>query len=1165
MFSAWWGLLLDVLRVLLGPGLLRLAALPLALDLLLALVRSPAVGGSDAREIDAELLGGAQEVVVLVAHLDATALLGAYVHVERERLHLLEQHLERLRDRGLGDVLALDDRLVGLHAPDGVVGLDREHLLEGVRRAVGLERPHLHLAEAMAAELRLAAQRLLGDERIGTGAARVDLVVHEVQQLQDVHVADGDLLLVRLARAAVVERHLARAAPAGPLGLVDVEGDAPLAAVVLGPAAERLVDVLDRRAVEHRRRDVHAPTVLRDLLVGVRAVVVPAAAGDPAQVRLEDLPEVHPARHAERVQDHVDGRAVLEVRHVGLGHDLRDHALVAVAAGELVALGDLALLRHIYAHEVVDSRREVVVGRAAERLDVDHHAALAVRDLQRGVADLARLLLEDRADQLLLGGELGLALRRDLADEQVAGADLGPDPDDAAVVEVAQRLLRAVRDVARDLLVAQLRRAGVDLVLLDVDRGELVVLDEALGDDDRVLEVVALPRHEGDEAVLAECQLAHVGGRAVGQHLTALDLVAGADQRLLVDQRALVRAHVFLERVLVLAVARLDHDPLGVHIGDRARPVGQDHVAGVDGGPSLHAGAHQRGLGLEQRDRLALHVRAHEGAVGVVVLEEGDERGGHRPDLVRRHVHQVDLLGGGQHELALARAALDRRALELAALRVDLRVRLGDDQVLLLSGVEVDDLVRHDAVGHDAIGGRHEAVLGDLGEARKRAHQADVRALRRLDRAHAAIVRRVHVAHLDRRALARETARTERREAPPVGQAGQRVGLVHELAELGGAEELLQRSHDRTDVDDRLRGDRVCVFGGEALADHPLHPVEADPEGLLDQLADRAQAAVAEVLVLVEAVGDRLTRQRDGLQREVLDRLLALRGPVHAGLGDAELAGKRDQLLDQLDHVARGEHAIVERLVDMEAAVQLVAADARQVVALGVEEELVQQILGGVDRRRLARALLLEELDQRAVLRLGYLGVRLEREPDVEAAVEQLEDLLVAAGPGVRHVAAPAEGVAHGAEQDADRQLALAVDPDIDPALLVDLELEPRPARGHQVRDEDLLLAVLRLHHVGAGAPHQLRDDHALGAVDDERAPVRHPGEVAHEDGLLADLAGLAVLEGDLDRQRTRVGKVLLAALRDRRDRVVEVDVLEDDGEVSRVVLDRRDVVDRFA
>ena len=287
-------------------------------------------------------------------------------------------------------------------------------------------------------------------------------------------------------------------------------------------------------------------------LVGVGAVVVPALRGGPAEVGLEDLPDVHARGHAQRVEDHVDRRAVLEERHVLLVDDLRDHTLVAVTARELVALGDLALLGDEHAHEVVDARRQVVAGVAAERLDVDHDAALAVRHLQRGVAHLARLLLEDRADQLLLGRQLGLALRRDLADEQVAGDDLGADAHDAAVVEVAQRLLRAVGDVARDLLLAELGRAGVDLVLLDVDRGELVVLHEALGEDDRVLEVVALPGHEGDHQVLAERHLAVVGRGAVGEHVAGLDLLAGAHARLVVDQRALVGAHELLQLVLVL-------------------------------------------------------------------------------------------------------------------------------------------------------------------------------------------------------------------------------------------------------------------------------------------------------------------------------------------------------------------------------------------------------------------------------------------------------------------------------------------------------------------------------------------------------------------------------------------------------------------------------------
>ena len=198
--------------------------------------------------------------------------------------------------------------------------------------------------------------------------------------------------------------------------------------------------------------------------------------------------------------------------------------------------------------------------------------------------------------------------------------------------------------------------------------------------------------------------------------------------------------------------------------------------------------------------------------------------------------------------------------LSLPGLRVDRRVRLGDQQLLFLGGVEVATSLGDDAVLDDAVGRRDEAVLGDLGERGQRADQADVRSLRRLDRAHAAVVGRVHVADLDRRALARQAAGAERRQAAAVGEPRQRVRLVHELAELGGAEELLQRRHDGADVDDRLRRDRVGVLGGEALAHDALHAVEADPEGLLDQLADGAQAAVAEVLVLVEVLGDGLAR-----------------------------------------------------------------------------------------------------------------------------------------------------------------------------------------------------------------------------------------------------------------------------------------------------------------
>ena len=202
------------------------------------------------------------------------------------------------------------------------------------------------------------------------------------------------------------------------------------------------------------------------------------------------------------------GRAVRQVRHVLLRQDLRDHALVAVAAGHLVADRDLALLGDATPDQAVDARLEVVVELAPELADLDDLAALAVRQAQRGVLHLASLLAEDRAQQALLRRQLRLALGRDLADEDVARAHLGADVDDALLVEVLQGLLADVRDVARDLFGPELGVARLQLVLLDVDAGEEVVLDEAIADDDRVLVVAALPGHERREDVPAEGQLA---------------------------------------------------------------------------------------------------------------------------------------------------------------------------------------------------------------------------------------------------------------------------------------------------------------------------------------------------------------------------------------------------------------------------------------------------------------------------------------------------------------------------------------------------------------------------------------------------------------------------------------------------------------------------------
>ena len=89
-----------------------------------------------------------------------------------------------------------------------VVGLDGQELLQRVGGAVGFHRPHFHLAEALTTELRLATERLLGDERVRADAARVDLVVDEVVQLEHVHHAHGHRVVERLAGLAVEQQRL---------------------------------------------------------------------------------------------------------------------------------------------------------------------------------------------------------------------------------------------------------------------------------------------------------------------------------------------------------------------------------------------------------------------------------------------------------------------------------------------------------------------------------------------------------------------------------------------------------------------------------------------------------------------------------------------------------------------------------------------------------------------------------------------------------------------------------------------------------------------------------------------------------------------------------------------------------------------------------------------
>ena len=126
---------------------------------------------------------------------------------------------------------------------------------------------------------------------------------------------------------------------------------------------------------------------------------------------------------------------------------------------------------------------------------------------------------------------------------------------------------------------------------------------------------------------------------------------------------------------------------------------------------AFHAGADERRLGLEQRHRLTLHVRAHQRAVGVVVLEERDERRGDRHELLRADVHELDVVAAGHEEVAGATAG-DQLLAQLV-LGIDFGIGLGDRVLALFHRREIDDLVGHLALVDLAVRALDEAVLVD--------------------------------------------------------------------------------------------------------------------------------------------------------------------------------------------------------------------------------------------------------------------------------------------------------------------------------------------------------------------------------------------------------------------------------------------------------------------
>ncbi len=215
--------------------------------------------------------------------------------------------------------------------------------------------------------------------------------------------------------------------------------------------------------------------------------------GGPSQVCFQNLADVHTTRHAQRVEDDIYRLAVWQIRHVLYRNHAADHALVAVATGHLVALGQFAALSHAHAHHAVHASGQIAVVVAVKNLDFHDLAVLAVWHTQAGVFYFAALLAKDGAQQFLFWRKLCLALGCDLAHQNVVLLHFRANADDAGLVQIFERFLAHVWNIAGNFFRAQFGLAGFNLVFFNVNAGEHVLAHHLLAHQNGVFVVAALP------------------------------------------------------------------------------------------------------------------------------------------------------------------------------------------------------------------------------------------------------------------------------------------------------------------------------------------------------------------------------------------------------------------------------------------------------------------------------------------------------------------------------------------------------------------------------------------------------------------------------------------------------------------------------------------------
>ena len=195
----------------------------------------------------------------------------------------------------------------------------------------------------------------------------------------------------------------------------------------------------------------------------------------------------------------------------------------------------------------------------------------------------------------------------------------------------------------------------------------------------------------------------------------------------------------------------------------------------------------------------------------------------------------------------------------------------------------------------------------------------------------------MNVTNFEARPIAAQTSRPESRKTALVGQLGERIGLIHELAELAPSEEIPDDGTERLRIDKLLRGDLVDsdIKKRHPLTNETLGPRQANTALVREQFPHGPHAAATEVIDII---------------------------------GHPLAPAQLDEILHGGDKVFLRQNPLLVTDAKTEFLVDFVASYAAEIVAFGVKEKSLEHSASVLDGWWITRAELAVDILQRFFL-----------------------------------------------------------------------------------------------------------------------------------------------------------------------------------------------------